>query len=226
MGRIRTSVAVTLALAAAAGAGLVTRFSPGPAAARAAGPRPPEAIVADMKIAKTQLAATLGDPRDLADPAKRPPALSRAGPPLRRLVADDRELAATSGHPGGVPSRFQVQLEAMLSAMDDPAATADLAALAADPQVPLRGRGGQLLARWLQVPGDGVGQGRVADDLATLDAAHPESDDLAVFTALMTGSSATPAVRARLRAMLEPMTAPRAAALRTRMPATAAATRP
>jgi hypothetical protein len=58
----------------------------------------------------------------------------------------------------------------------------------------------------------------VIDDLAPLCEAHPDSDDLAHFTGLMTGSAASPAVRARLRGLLEPMTSRRAVLLKRQMP--------
>ena len=182
--------------------------------------RSPDVIVEEMRGAQRDLRAAMGDPRSMADPAKRAAIAPKAIPPVRRMIADNRELAIAKGQPTAVPGFFEVQLRAILAALGDAESTAELSRLAADPSLSLRGRGGQLLARWLQSPGDAAGQSRVVDDLAVLDAAHPDSEDLARVTGLMTGSSATPAVRSRVVALLDSMTSPAAAALRSRMPAT------
>jgi hypothetical protein len=194
----------------------------GPASAQpTTGPagRSPDVIVQEMSAAQRELGAAIGDPHDLGDPARRAAIAPRAAPPLRRLIADNRELAIATGRQVAVPDFFDVKLRAILAALGDPGATGDLSRMAADPSLSPRGRGGQLLARWLQSPGNADAQGKVVDELAALDAAHPDSDDLARFTGLMTGSAATPALRARLRGLLDPMTSPAAAALRARMAA-------
>jgi hypothetical protein len=194
-------------LCATAGAAPVTR----PA-------RSPDAIVQEMSLAQQRLKAAIGDPRDLADPVKRTNIAPNALPPLRQLIADDRELAAATGRP--VPTFFEVQLRAVASSLDDGESTKALADLSTDPATSLRARGGELLARWLRSPGDAAAQSKVLDDLAALDGAHPDSDDLAHFTGLMTGSAATPAIRARLRDLLSPMTSSRARMLQRQMSTT------
>ena len=184
----------------------------------AAGPRSPDAVVHEMAVAQHDLKVAIGDPRDMADPVKRAVIAPRAVPPLRLLIADDRELAVGAGR--AVPDFFEVQLRAIGSALGDAESTAALSRLAADPPRSLRGEGGQLLARWLQAPGDAAAQGKVVDDLAMLDGAHPDSDDLARFTAMMIGSAATPAMRSRLYDLLGPMTSPAANGVRQRLPTT------
>ena len=206
----------------AQGSALVLLSLAGPAWAQPAtqpAVRPPDVIVQDMSAAQRELSAAIGDPHDMGDPAKRAAIAPRAAPPLRRLIADNRELAIATGRQVAVPDFFDVKLRCILAALGDPEATGDLARMVSDPAVSLRGRGGQLLVRWLQSPGNAGAQGRIVDDLAALDAAHPDSDDLARFTGLMTGSAATPALRARLRGLLDPMTSPAAAAQRARMAA-------
>ena len=180
--------------------------------------RTPEVIVREMKVAEQALKAAVGDPHDMADAAKRVAIAARAMRPLQQLLTDERELAVGDGRP--VPTFFEVQLRAIGGALGDPESSNALTALSANTATALRGQGGQLLARWLQVPGDADAQSRVVDELAALDHAHPDSDDLAHFTGLMTGSAATPGVRDRLLALLGPMTSHRAQILRQQMPAT------
>ena len=185
--------------------------------------RSPDQILAEMNAAKGQLQAAIGDAHVLADPAKRAAIADRALPPLRTLLADNRELAAATGHPPPSAAAFELQLRATMSALGDGESTDTLAKLAADPS-PDRaqaGQAGQLLAHWFQVPGEAAGQSKVVDDVAAADAAHPDSDLFASYTFLMSTSAATPAVRDRLRGLLGPMTSRTAVALRQRLAAAA-----
>ncbi len=180
--------------------------------------RSPDAIVREMNVAQRELKAAIGDAHNMADPANRPAIAAKAMPPLRRMLADERELAAAAGRP--VPTFFEVQLRAIGVALGDDPSIDALTTLATDPLLSLRGQGGQLLARWLLCPGNAMAQGKVIDDLAILDRANPNSDDLARFTAMMRGSAATPALRSRLDDLLGPMNSPAANGVRQRAPTT------
>ncbi len=178
--------------------------------------RPPDVILAEMADAQGRLKAAIGDPRALGDPARRAAVAPAAVPPLKRLIADKRELAVATAGRVAADLRFEVRLRAYLSALGDRESADRLAALAVDPQpaTAVLGQAGQLLAEWVVVPTDPAGQSAVLDRLAPLDAAHPGDGDLARLTGLMAGSAATPAVRERLVGLLAPMTGPAADAAR------------
>ena len=196
-----------------------TMTAAGPASRPA---RPPAEIMAEMAAAKTRLAAAIGKAASLADPARRAAVAPAALPPLRTLLADNREFVAATGRPAATAAPFELQLRATMSALGDRESTDALARQAADPDVEtsLGGQAGQLLARWVQTPGDAGGQSKVVDDLSALDGAHPGSDQLAYYTVLMSTSAASPAVHDRLVGLLGPMTSPTAVKLRNRFAAT------
>ena len=193
------------------------------AAALAAGPatqpgRPPADIAAEMRVDQDRLRKAVGDPLNMADPAKRAAMAPAAVPALKRLIADSRELSAT------LPDRsqnaaFELPLEAACAALGDAETKARFAEQAAstDPATAVRGAVAQVMADYLQVPGDAAGQLRALDRMATLDAAHPDSDVAAQFTALMAGPAASTAVRDRVRQLLGPMTSRAAVAARARL---------
>jgi hypothetical protein len=201
---------------------LMLELAAGPATAPA--PRSPDAILDDMRDAQRALRAAVTSPADLGDPTKRAAIAPRAIPPLKRLIADGREMDANWAHvPPGRPRLTELRFRAILAALGDPESVDLLSKQAADPVAAeqARGRSGQLLAQWVQSPGNAVAQAGIVDQLAAVCAAHPDSDELASVIDAMAGSAATPELHARLRTLLGPMTSPTAKLLRMR-----SATRP
>ena len=222
----RTALTATALLTAAAGP------TTGPATQPATQPavRSIDAILRDMTAAKGELQAAIGQPADMRSPERRAALAPKAIPALHRLIADVDDFERSTGRPSAANSAFGLQLRAICSALGDRESTDRLAAMAADsrPAESVRGQVGQLVSQWVQVPGDGPGQLKVADQMAALAAAHPADGELAYFVALMTSSAADATVRDRLLAALDGMTSPTAVTLRGRLATTgpAAAKRP
>jgi len=174
-------------------------------------PRSPDVIQSEIDAAHKQFNQVVKDPSDVSDPIRRKAIAPQAIPPLKTMVADFAELAAVEPSMKRRASQIELQFNAYLSVLGDQPTIDQLQAQANSKDIPqsIRGQSSQLLARWVLAGKDETVQTKIADDVQTLDVAHPESEDLTFLTMTISQSTLSQPLQKRLvdlaRAMQNPV---------------------
>jgi hypothetical protein len=148
-------------------------------------------IRAEIESAHQQFKAVVKGPEDISDPVRRKEVAPQAIPPLKTLVADFHELSTIDPQMKRRAGQIELQFNAFLSVLGDQPTIDHLNTQASSKDIAesLRGQASQMLARWVLAIKDEPAQAKLADEIETLDRAHPESEDLIFLTAAMGGSA-------------------------------------
>jgi thiol-disulfide isomerase/thioredoxin len=219
-GRLSPAGLITAALLAASSlAGSARAAIPTTAPAMAGATTPPArdraAIEADLKRVGAEVGQAM--PRGtLSDPTKRAAAAPTAIPLVRQQQALFTELATTPQE-AKMYSSIQQQLTSTLYLLGDKETVARVDAAAGSTVVAdsLPAQGVQLRARWLGAGHDAAAQQPIADELARLDAAHPDDADLTILTYSMAATAASPDLKSGMMDAVRKMTNPTAVRIAT-----------
>jgi hypothetical protein len=179
--------------------------------------RSPDTILAEIDTAHKQFDQVVKDPKDVSDPDRRKVVAPQAIPPLKTMVADFAELAQVQPKMKRRSQQISLQFNAYLTVLGDQPTIDHLQSLAAGNDVieSLRAQSSQLLARWVLSGKDQAIQGKLADEIQTLDQAHPDSEDLTFLTVTVSQSTLSQPLEKRLLQLAREMKNPVADKVRT-----------
>jgi len=182
--------------------------------------RSADAILAEIDAAHKQFNQAVKDPSEIADPARRRAIAPQAIPPLKTMVADFAELATVQPQTKRRADQLELQFNAFLSVLGDQSTIDHLQAQADSKDIAesLCGQASQLLARWVLAGKDETAQTKLADEVQTLDRAHPESEDLTFLTLTLSQSTLSPPLEKRLLQLAREMQNPTAEKVRKTAP--------
>lgn len=157
-------------------------------------------ITTDLQKTSNDIQQTLGGLPGMADAKHRAAVAPKAIPLIKKMLANFDELQAAQPAMKPRLASARKQYRAMLLVLGDkPTQKAvDAQANSNNPTEMIDGKSTQIMASWLTTGRDAIKQKPIVAKLEKLDTAHPDSDELTMFTAVLSNSAGSPELRDHL----------------------------